>query len=231
MAGEKILVADDDPEINELICLYLQKEGFKVISVDNGTAVFDKVREHQPKLIILDILMPGQDGMEVCRELRKTTTNPILFVSCKDDDIDKIVALGVGGDDYITKPFSPGELIARVKAHLRRNTMIENNKPEENPALEYPGLSIVPATHTVIVNGRQVALSAKEFKILFQLAQNPNRVFKNEQLFNMIWDADSIGDTRTVMVHISNLRKKIEEDPANPRYILTLRGVGYKFNA
>jgi DNA-binding response OmpR family regulator len=175
--------------------------------------------------------MPGQDGMEVCRELRKTTTNPILFVSCKDDDIDKIVALGVGGDDYITKPFSPGELIARVKAHLRRNTMIENNKPEENPALEYPGLSIVPATHTVIVNGRQVALSAKEFKILFQLAQNPNRVFKNEQLFNMIWDADSIGDTRTVMVHISNLRKKIEEDPANPRYILTLRGVGYKFNA
>lgn len=229
MAGELILIVDDEMEIRDLICRYLVKENYRVISADCGAAALDMVNEHQPNLIILDILLPDHDGIEICSRLRPQTSAPILFLSCKDADLDKILGLSVGGDDYITKPFSPGELVARVKAHLRRANHIE---VEERPKklLRFPGLEIDFDSYAVRVGNEYITLPAKEFELLAVMAQNPNRLYRTEQLYNLIWKENSIGDTRTVMVHISNLRKKIEKDPANPDYILTVRGIGYKFN-
>lgn len=230
MSQKTILVVDDDAEINELIALSLKTEGFRVLSSYDGHDALRMAHEHSPDLVILDVLLPGADGFHVCSELRKTSQVPILFLSCKDEDVDKVLGLGLGGDDYISKPFSPIELIARVKAHLRRNELLRA-MPGTDQTLRYGSLVIDPATHQVTVDGKPVKLSAKEFKLLFHLAKNPNRVYKNEQLFAMLWDDTYVGDTHTVMVHIYNLRKKIEKNPAEPRYILTIRGVGYKFNA
>jgi DNA-binding response OmpR family regulator len=229
MSGEKVLIVDDEPEIVELISLYLVRDGYEVISANNGQQVFDVVLQHKPDLIILDILLPGMDGIEVCRQLRKTHNTPILFISCKSEDIDIILGLSMGGDDYITKPFSPSQLVARVKAHLRRNSLIEQNK-EDPQRLLYPGLEIDLISHIVMVGGQPISLSAKEFDLLTLLAKTPNRVYKIEHLFELVWSLDSLGDPRTLIVHISNLRKKIEPNPAEPRYIITVRGVGYKFN-
>jgi DNA-binding response OmpR family regulator len=230
MAGEKILVVDDEPEIVELISLYLIKEGYEVLSVGNGQTVFDMVLLHKPDLIILDILLPGMDGIEVCRQLRKTNNTPILFISCKSEDIDIILGLSMGGDDYITKPFSPSQLVARVKAHLRRYSIIDQHR-EDPQTLKFPGLEIDLVSHIVKVGSQHISLSAKEFDLLTLLAKTPNRVYKIEHLFELIWSLDSLGDPRTLIVHISNLRKKIEPNPAEPRYIITVRGVGYKFNS
>jgi DNA-binding response OmpR family regulator len=230
MASEHILVVEDDSEISEVIYQYLDRDGFKVSSTNNAKDALDLLHEKKPDLIILDILLPDMDGIELCKELRKITAVPIIFISCKTDEIDKILALGVGGDDYLTKPFSPRELVARVKAHLRRNVLpLVPPQEDESLSLKYLDLEIDPSTHTVKVDQRAVNLSAKEFKLLHHLALNPNRVFNNDQLFNLIWGTDSMGDTRTVMVHISNLRKKIEIDPSNPKFVSTIRGVGYKF--
>ncbi|MCY9665320.1 response regulator transcription factor [Paenibacillus alginolyticus] len=229
MAGETILVVDDEQEIVQLIQLYLAREGYKVISANNGQDVFEIVKEHKPDLIILDILLPGLDGIEVCRQLRKTSNTPILFISCKSEDIDIILGLSMGGDDYMTKPFSPSQLVARVKAHLRRNSIREQH--QDDPQLvKFPGLEIDLVSHIVRVNGQTISLSAKEFDLLSLMAKTPNRVYKIEHLFELIWSLDSMGDPRTLIVHISNLRKKIESNPAEPRYIITVRGVGYKFN-
>jgi DNA-binding response OmpR family regulator len=229
MSGEKVLIVDDELEIVELISLYLVRDGYEVISANNGQQVFDVVLQHKPDLIILDILLPGMDGIEVCRQLRKTHNTPILFISCKSEDIDIILGLSMGGDDYITKPFSPSQLVARVKAHLRRNSLIEQNK-EDPQRLLYPGLEIDLISHIVMVGGQPISLSAKEFDLLTLLAKTPNRVYKIEHLFELVWSLDSLGDPRTLIVHISNLRKKIEPNPTEPRYIITVRGVGYKFN-
>lgn len=188
-------------------------------------------KQYAPDLVILDVLLPGLDGFEICSELRKISTVPILFVSCKDEDIDKVLGLRLGGDDFISKPFSPIELVARVKAHMRRNYQFQKREREQDQVLQYDNLIIDPSTHQVLVNGKQVDLSPKEFKLLYHLAKNPNRVYKNEQLFSMLWDDVHMGDTHTVMVHIYNLRKKLEDNPAKPRFIQTIRGVGYKFNA
>ncbi|MNI08641.1 Transcriptional regulatory protein YycF [compost metagenome] len=229
MSGEKILIVDDEPEIVELISLYLIREGYEVISANNGHQVFDIVIQQQPDIIILDIVLPGMDGIEVCRQLRKTHNTPILFISCKSEDIDIILGLSMGGDDYITKPFSPSQLVARVKAHLRRNSIIDQQK-EDPQRLLFPGLEIDLISHLVKVNGQSISLSAKEFDLLSLLAKTPNRVYKIEHLFELVWSLNSLGDPRTLIVHISNLRKKIEPNPAEPRYIITVRGVGYKFN-
>jgi len=229
MSGEKILVVDDEPEIIELLTLYLVRDGYEVISTGNGRQVFDLVSEHKPDLILLDILLPGLDGIEVCRQLRKTHNTPILFISCKSEDIDIILGLSIGGDDYITKPFSPSQLVARVKAHLRRNLLLDQQK-DEPQQLRFPGLIIDLISHNVKVNGRPISLSSKEFDLLSIMAKTPNRVYKIEHLFELVWSLNSLGDPRTLIVHISNLRKKIEPNPAEPRYIITVRGVGYKFN-
>jgi len=229
LAGEKILIVDDEPEITELISLYLVKEGFRVVIGADGFKALELTRTEKPDLIILDVLLPGLDGFEVCYELRKETDVPILFLSCKDQEMDKILGLGIGGDDYITKPFSPGELRARVKAQLRRARQ-SVTQANQGQVLRFPGLEIDFGSYTVSANGAPVNLSSTEFLLLSAMAQNPNQVFSTAQLFNIVWKEKSLGDARTVMVHISNLRRKIESDPASPRYILTVRGIGYKFS-
>jgi len=229
LVGKKILVVDDDPDILELVETFLAQEGFEVITQSSGNQIVSLVRETNPDLVILDVLLPDVDGMEICKELRRFTQAPIFFLSGKNTEIDKIVGLSIGADDYIGKPFSPRELVARVKAHLRRYAS-NLEMAHQKPILRFPGLEIDLTTRNVYVNNKLVNLSNKEFALLAQLAKNPRRVFQVEELFELVWGEQSYGDTRTVMVHISNLRKKIEPDPTNPAYIITVRGIGYKFN-
>jgi len=231
MNVSKILVVDDEPEIIELITLYLQREGYAVFSADNGTDALRLIDKVQPDLILLDVLLKQLNGLDVCQQIRELTDVPVLFVSAKSDDSDIIQGLSVGGDDYITKPFSPGQLVARVKAHLRRQWISMQQQESGRDTLAYDGLVIDLAARTVRVADQPVALSVKEFELLAVLAKQPNRAFQLTSLYEAIWGVDSMGDTRTLMVHMSNLRKKIEPDPANPRWIITMRGVGYKFNA
>ncbi len=230
MAGEKILVVDDDPDISDVLSLYLTKNGFEVLTAEDGFRAVELAKAAKPDLILLDVLLPGLDGLEVCQELRKEKNIPILFLSCKSEEIDKILGLSVGGDDYITKPFSPGEVIARVKAHLRRHRVLSTNQEPQNSILAFPGLVIDLNSHSVLMDGSSVDLSAKEFQLLAMLAQNPNTVFSIEKLFRSVWSSHSFGDNRTVMVHMSNLRRKIEKDPSDPKYVVTIKGAGYKFN-
>ncbi|MGI6551144.1 MAG: response regulator transcription factor [Syntrophomonadales bacterium] len=229
MAGETILIVDDDEDIREVITLYLEKEGYRIISASDGHQAVYSAQTANPDLIILDMMLPGLDGIEVCQEIRKTLNTPVIFLSCKGEPLDKSMGLTAGGDDYMSKPFAPVELIARVKAHLRRNRILHNSNNSHN-TLKYPGLTIDLSSHSVEVNGQPIELSPKEFRLLALLAQNPNTVFGSEDLYQEIWDAESFGDYRTVMVHISNIRKKIEDNPARPVRIQTIRGVGYLFN-
>ncbi len=230
MSGERILVVDDEVEIGELLDLYLTKEGYEVATALDGRQAMDIVTNEKIDLIILDVLLPGLDGIEVCSEIRKITDVPIVFLSCRGDDIDKVMGLVAGGDDYITKPFSPREIVARVKAHLRRYRMTAAAREEPPRVLRYRGLEIDLPACVVRVRGQEVYLSHKEFEVLSLLAQNPDKVFSADELFERLWQMQSLGDIRTVMVHISNVRKKIEKNPAAPEYILTVRGAGYKFN-
>jgi len=231
LAGEQVLIVDDEPEISQLLGLYLTREGYGVSCANNGPEALDCIRREKIDFVILDVLLPGLDGIEVCTEIRKLTDVPIVFLSCRDEDIDKVMGLVAGGDDYITKPFSPRELVARVKAHLRRYRMVSAAKEKGRPpSLRYEGLEIDLESCEVKVRGESVYLSHKEFELLSLLAQNPDRVFSADELFEKLWKMQSFGDIRTVMVHISNLRKKIERNPAAPNYILTVRGAGYKFN-
>ena len=229
MAKEKILIVDDEYDIRHLIYRYLTKEQYTVITAENGNRAIELLKSENPDLVVLDIFLPDIDGFEVCQELRKFSNTPIIFLSSKSDDMDKILALGLGGDDYITKPFSLSELAARIKAHLRRNRLLIADNGRQT--LNFPGLKIDLTKLMVYVTDKPITLSAKEFQLLTTLAQNPNRLYSTEQLFDLIWGRDNLGDTITVAVHISNLRKKIEEDPANPTYILTIRNMGYKFNS
>jgi DNA-binding response OmpR family regulator len=233
MSKEKILIVDDDKSINDLIKSYLEKENFTALRAFNGREALNSVREDEPDLIVLDIMLPDIDGNNLCLEIRKLSDAPILFLSCKDDEIDKIVALSSGGDDYMTKPFSVGEFIARIKAHLRRR---QTNKMQPNEGFrverfEFPGLIINMDTHEVIADGKIVNLTPKEFEMLSVFVRNPRRVFSANQLFELAWKTNTLeGDAKTVMVYVSTLRKKIEVNPANPKYILSVRGFGYKFN-
>jgi DNA-binding response OmpR family regulator len=230
MARENILIIDDEAEISGLIQSYLGKEGFQVHVVDNGEDALQTVRHEKTDLIILDIMLPDIDGIELCLEIRKSCDAPILFLSCKAEEIDKILALSVGGDDYLTKPFLPGELVARVKAHLRRNRLLKNDK-KQTQVIRYPGLEVDLDNREVWIGKELVSLSSKEFEILSILIKNPKRIYSMDQLFETVWKMTSLdGDSRTIMVYISNLRKKIEIDPSNPQYIINVRGVGYKFN-
>ncbi|MTI82065.1 MAG: response regulator transcription factor [Firmicutes bacterium] len=228
MAGETILIVDDDEDIREVITLYLEKEGYHVVSALDGTQAVSLTLTVNPDLVILDMMLPGLDGIEVCQEIRKKLTIPIIFLSCKGEPLDKSMGLTAGGDDYMSKPFEAVELLARVKAHLRRNRMLQNVN-NSNSILKYPGLTIDLMSYSVEVNGQQVIFSPKEFQLLALLAQNPNTVLSSNDLFQSIWDEESFGDHRTVMVHISNIRKKIENNPSNPIYIQTIKGLGYKF--
>ncbi len=232
MAGEKILIIDDEKPINDLIHSYMIKEGFIPFSAFNGKEALELIKSEKPDLIILDIMLPDIEGIDLCLEIRKTNNSPILFLSCKSEEIDKIIALSVGGDDYMTKPFLPGELIARIKAHLRRQKTTTNSIiSSQDEIYEYPGLSINLQTREVMSDGQTVSLTAKEFDILQLLIENPMRIFTADQIFELIWKTNSLdGDSRTVMVYISTLRKKLEKNPDGTKYIISIRGVGYKFN-
>lgn len=232
MAREKILIVDDEAEITRLVCAYLTKEQFIPIVAHNGKQTLSLLKKEKPDLIILDIMLPDTEGPSLSLEIRKLSNAPIIFLSCKTQEIDKIVALSAGGDDYMTKPFMPGELVARIKAHLRRqfslsNAVIEN----KNGIYEFDELTIDFDAHVLSVNGREVTLTMKEFEILKLLVENPRKVFPANRIFETVWKTNCMeNDAKTIMVYISNLRKKIELNPNNPRYILSVRGVGYKFN-
>ncbi|MDR5658468.1 response regulator transcription factor [Serpentinicella sp. ANB-PHB4] len=233
MSGERILVVDDDSDIREIISLYLEKEGYDVLTASDGNQALKHAFSSKPDLIILDMMLPGLDGIEVCQEIRKKLVTPILFLSCKSTPNDKSIGLIAGGDDYMSKPFETMELIARVKAHLRRNRMLDigHNLNKDIGIINYPGLIIDLSSHSVVSNNNEVTLSPREFQLLTLLAQSPNVVFSNEELFQTLWGTESYGDYRTVMVHISNIRKKIEQDAKNPIFIQTIKGVGYRFTA
>ncbi|MFC5531828.1 response regulator [Cohnella yongneupensis] len=226
-----ILVVDDEQEITDLISLYLQREGFGVHVAHNGEDALRIAELLLPDLIILDVSLGRMDGIEVCQHLRAGACSdvPIVFLSCKSEDIDIIRGLSEGGDDYITKPFSPSQLVARVQAHLRRRRTREKSADDPAMTIHYSGMEIDYRTLEVRLNGERLNLSVKEFELLSVLARDPNRVFPLEELYRRVWQTESMGDTRTLMVHISNLRKKLEADPSRPRWIRTVRGFGYRF--
>lgn len=226
---KKILIVEDDPEIRDFIKLYLSNDGYKTVEVDQGDLAVKVFHEEQPDLVILDILLPGLDGIEVCREIRKTSIVPIIFLSNKIEETDKIIGLTVGADDYMTKPFSPRELSARIRTHLRREMYYTERQQKSQSVIKFANLMIDLERHQVIAYGEEIELSAKEFSLLAYMAKHPGRIFKVEELFEQVWGEFSLGDTRTVMVHISSLRKKIELEPSNPEFIITVRGAGYKF--
>ncbi len=238
MPGEKILIVDDEKPINDLIRSYIESEGFTALSAYTGKEAIECVEKENPDLVILDVMLPDIEGINVCLEVRKTNHVPIIFLSCKAEEIDKIVALSVGGDDYLTKPFHGGELVARVKAQLRRRNQFEGGKQAYNDdsipekiSYDFPGMSMNIETREVYVDNKPVNLTAKEFDILKLLIENPSRVFNAEQIFEQIWKMEALeGDGRTVMVYISTLRKKIETNPNSPKYIASIRGLGYKLN-
>lgn len=225
----KILIIEDEMAIAELEKDYLELSDFEVVIEPNGEAGLQKVLEEDYDMVILDLMLPGMDGFEVCRRIREQKNLPILMVSAKKDDIDKIRGLGLGADDYVTKPFSPSELVARVKAHLARYERLIGSGMPQNDIIEIRGIRVDKTARRVWVNEEEKQFTTKEFDLLVFLAQNPNRVFTKEELFKEIWDMESVGDIATVTVHIKKIREKIEINTAKPQYIETIWGVGYRF--
>jgi len=226
---KKILIIEDDSSIAELERDYMEINGYSVDIEVSGDTGLQTALSLDYDLIILDLMLPRVDGFEICRKLRIFKDIPILMVSARKEDIDKIRGLGLGADDYIIKPFSPGELVARVKAHLARYERLRGNREPQNDEISIRGLNIDKTSHRVYINKAEVSLTAKEFDLLVLLASNPNRVFSKTELFERIWGMDSLGDIATVTVHIGKLREKIELVPSNPQYIETIWGVGYRF--
>lgn len=225
----KVLIVEDEDAIAEIERDYLELSGFDVTLASDGKEGLDIALKEDFDIIILDIMLPGMDGFDICKEIRKEKDIPIIMVSAKKEDIDKIRGLGIGADDYMTKPFSPSELVARVKAHLARyERLLTNNKPK-NEIIEIRGIKIDKTARRVFVNGEEKSFTTKEFDLLTFLAEHPNHVYTKEELFREIWDMDSIGDIATVTVHIKKIREKIEADTSNPQYIETIWGVGYRF--
>ena len=225
----RILIIEDEEAIAELEKDYLELSEFEVEIANAGDVGLDKALKEQFDLVVLDLMLPGMDGFEVCKNIREEKNIPIIMVSAKKEDIDKIRGLGLGADDYMTKPFSPSELVARVKAHLARYNRLVGSHLKENDIVEIRGIRIDKTARRVYINGEEKAFTTKEFDLLTFLAENPNHVFTKEELFREIWDMDSIGDIATVTVHIKKIREKIEFDTANPQYIETIWGVGYRF--
>lgn len=225
----KILIIEDESAIADLEKDYLELSGFEVVIESDGTSGLARALAEDFDLFILDLMLPGIDGFEICKEIRERKNTPILMVSAKKDDIDKIRGLGLGADDYVTKPFSPSELVARVKAHLARYERLIGSNTVENDMVEIRGIKIDKTARRVWVNDEEKQFTTKEFDLLTFLAENPNHVFTKEELFKEIWDMESIGDIATVTVHIKKIREKIELNTAKPQYIETIWGVGYRF--
>ena len=225
----KILIVEDEVAIAELEKDYLELSGFEVEVENSGDVGLLRALKDEFDLIILDLMLPGVDGFEICRKIRETKNTPIIIVSAKKDDIDKIRGLGMGADDYMTKPFSPSEMVARVRAHLARYERLISSGMPNNDIIEIRGIKIDKTARRVWVNGEETNFTSKEFDLLTFLAQNPNHVYTKEELFQEIWDMESIGDIATVTVHIKKIREKIEYDTSKPQYIETIWGVGYRF--
>lgn len=225
----KILIVEDEVAIAELEKDYLELSGFDVVMQHTGDAGLKAALNEDFNLIILDLMLPNVDSFEICKKVREKKNTPIIMVSAKKEDIDKIRGLGLGADDYMTKPFSPSELVARVKAHLARYERLVGSGVKANEIIEIRGIKIDKTARRVYVNGEEKAFTTKEFDLLTFLAENPNHVFTKEELFNKIWDMESIGDIATVTVHIKKIREKIEFNTSKPQYIETIWGVGYRF--
>jgi DNA-binding response OmpR family regulator len=229
MKTYRILVVDDEIDIVDFIGDYLTGEGYEVIKAYDGVEALNKMRQNLPDLVVLDIMLPGLDGFEVCKQIRADSTIPILMVTAKDTDVDKIVGLEIGADDYIPKPFNPRELVARVKAILRRTYRQDYQPHSQTVILEYKDLSIDTQRRRVTIENRLLELTVKEFDLLLFLMQNPGHVYSRDHLLDSVWGQDSFVGARTVDVHIRRLREQIETDASQPQYIKTVWGVGYKF--
>jgi DNA-binding response OmpR family regulator len=226
---QRILVVDDEPHIVELVRYNLQQDGYEVLTAGDGETALSKSASERPDLIILDLMLPGVDGLEVCRRLRRESAVPIIMLTARGGEVERIVGLDLGADDYVIKPFSPRELVARVRAVLRRHAR-EVAPPTAGPLCVGP-LRLDAGTHDVMLAGRRVDLTAREFELLRLFMRHPNRVFTRDFLLEHLWGHDFYGSTRTVDMHVSRLREKIEDDPGDPRFIVTVRGVGYKLRA
>lgn len=225
----KILIVEDEVAIADLEKDYLELSDFEVHIENAGDTGLAEALANDYDLVILDLMLPGVDGFEICKRIREEKNTPIIMVSAKKDDIDKIRGLGLGADDYMTKPFSPSELVARVKAHMARYERLVGSNQKANDMIEIRGLKIDKTARRVYVNGEEKIFTTKEFDLLTFLAENPNHVYSKDELFREIWDMDSVGDIATVTVHIKKIREKIEKNSAKPEYIETIWGVGYRF--
>ena len=225
MANNKVLIADDDSNISELIKVYFEKDGFETVTARNGKEAVELFKSEAPSIVILDVMMPEMDGWQVCREIRRVSNIPIIMLTAKGETFDKVLGLELGADDYMVKPFDPKELIARVKAVLRRSETKETSTEKE---LVFPNLTINLTNYELKINGNITEVPPKELELLYFLASNPNRVFTREQLLEQVWGFDYFGDSRTVDVHIKRLREKLEGAEANWQ-LKTVWGVGYKF--
>ena len=222
----KILLVDDDPNIRQLVNLYLEKEGFEVEMADRGDTAVEKFKTFAPNLILLDLMLPGMDGWQVCREVRKTSNVPIIMLTAKDETFDKVLGLELGADDYMVKPFDPKELVARIKAVLRR---FQNADAPTSKELSFPGLTINIGQYTVTYMGKELEMPPKELELLYFLASHPGMVFTREQLLEQVWGYDYFGDSRTVDIHVKRLREKLTDGEKMGWQIKTVWGVGYKF--
>lgn len=225
----RILIIEDETAIAELEKDYLELSDFEVVLESDGSGGAARALDEDFDLIILDLMLPGMNGFDICKLIRETKNTPIIMVSAKSEDIDKIRGLGFGADDYMTKPFSPGELVARVKAHIERYQRLTASGIPTNDVIEIRGLKIDKTARRVYVNGEEKAFTTKEFDLLTFLAENPNHVFTKEEIFREIWEMESVGDIATVTVHIKKIREKIEDSSSKPQYIETIWGVGYRF--
>jgi len=228
MTKETILIVDDEKEIRNLIAIYLKNEGYDILEASDGEEGLSLLKKHKVHLIVLDIMMPNVDGIEMCMKVREIAEMPIIMLSAKSQDMDKIVGLSIGADDYVTKPFNPLELIARIKSQLRRYIKMNRLDSMNESEIEIGDLRINTDTHEVIVNNEKVKLTPREFSILELLARNQGIVMSAEQIYEKVWKEEAIQSENTVMVHIRKIRERIETNPRNPQYIKTVWGVGYK---
>lgn len=227
MNNARILLVDDEEEILNIIQIVLRKEGFTQIrKATRAKTAIEECKKFQPQIILLDVMLPDGDGFEVCRELRKLTDAPILFLTARTTDLDKLTGFSTGADDYITKPFNPLEVVARLKAQLRRSLPTMTNSKEQ--MFDFGRFQVHEKSGQLFVDGVEIPCPAKEFKLLCFLSKHPNQIFSKKQLYEQIWEEESFGIEHTVMVHIRRIREKIEEDPSHPKYLVTIRGLGYK---
>jgi two-component system, OmpR family, alkaline phosphatase synthesis response regulator PhoP len=230
----RILIVEDDPAVRDVVEHALSREGMETETASDGEKALETLHATRPfDLVVLDVMLPGMDGISVCQELRNgdspSTDAPVVMLTARDDETSVVVGLEVGADDYVTKPFRPRELVSRVRAHLRRRRLDSKVPPQEQNTLEFPGLRVDLFGRQVFVDGDPVELTAKEFDVLSLLASHPGRVYGREQIMRHLWNGEFFGEARAADVHVQHVRKKIEPDPKNPRYVQTVRGAGYKF--